>query len=182
MDASWAVGVAGNTTGPGRLFFQLCRRGGKEKKWQTCEWGKVRMRESVEERLGSPQREGKGIRWDSAKPPLRPWQPVIQTIRELTVLPTTVLHTAKKMTKINTGCVFVGGISVEPHSLSWSITLCVVRVFATEKMTSSVSGRPPFLFRFPSPVKHQWNNTRKDPQIREGTQKITQLPKPIWCC
>lgn len=79
-------------------------------------------RGEAKEGLGSPQSNGMGIRWGSGKPPPRPWQPVIQTIRELTVLPTTVLHRAKKMTKINTECVFVGEFPWTPLSLSFLIS------------------------------------------------------------
>lgn len=124
MDASWAVGVAVNTTRPHVdcfFFFFSNWVAEKEKQWLAkSERGNVWKSEYADKRQRSRQREGRGIRWGSGKPPLRPWQPVIQTIRELTVLPTTVLHRAKKMTKINTGCVCVGGISVEPYSLSWS--------------------------------------------------------------
>lgn len=47
---------------------------------------------------------------------LRQWEAIFETMtsshtnhRELTVLPTTVLYIAKKMTKINNECVCVGG-------------------------------------------------------------------------
>lgn len=48
MDASWAVGVAGNTTRPRLIAFQLGWRGEKEQKLQGKEW----MRKSMEERVG----------------------------------------------------------------------------------------------------------------------------------
>lgn len=71
------------------LFFQLSWRRETERNWKASDLGRERRKRLEGQRWGSPQREGRGIQWGSGKPPLRPWQPVIQTIRELMVLPTT---------------------------------------------------------------------------------------------
>lgn len=121
MDASWEVGAAGSTTGPCLICYfywteeergrrnsdQLMRKG----EWGLGGRGEVRV----------PIKTGKGHR-------LRQRDATLKTMtgshtkpsESLLFLPTTGLHWAKKMTKINTGCVCVGEISVEPHLLSCS--------------------------------------------------------------